>query len=76
MVTTHLDVSLEQCERGRNRRCYLPDSALTASATVIINVVDTDLDVEYAAMAADEAREADALAWSEGTIGDIADVER
>lgn len=40
------------------------------------HVVDTDLDAEYAAMAADEEREAEALEWSEGTIGDIADVER
>eukprot|EP01035_Chromulina_nebulosa_P051593 gene51593-biopygen36449 len=30
----------------------------------------------YADMAADEAREAEALAWSEGLIGDVADEPR
>lgn len=30
-----------------------------------------DLDDAYAAMAADEAREADALAWSEALIADV-----
>jgi hypothetical protein len=37
------------------------------------HVVGQDLSAGYAAMAADEAREAEAAAWSHGTIGDVAD---
>ena len=36
-------------------------------------VVLADVDAAYAAMAADEAREKDALEWAEATIGDVAD---
>jgi hypothetical protein len=36
-------------------------------------VVGQDLSAGYAAMAADEAREAEASAWSDGTLGDVAD---
>lgn len=35
-----------------------------------------DLAAEYAAMAADEARESEALEWAEATIGDVADETR
>ncbi len=34
------------------------------------HVIISALEAGYAAMAADEAREADALDWSEGTLGD------
>ena len=34
------------------------------------------LDASYRAMAADEQREADALTWAEGTIGDAGDAAR
>jgi len=34
------------------------------------HVLTDELEAGYAAMAADEAREAEALVWSEGTIGD------
>jgi predicted CopG family antitoxin len=37
------------------------------------HVVPADLDAAYAAMAADEARETDALEWAEATVGDVAD---
>jgi len=37
------------------------------------HVVGRDLSAGYAAMAADEAREADAEAWSEALVRDIAD---
>ena len=39
------------------------------------HVVDTDIDLEqsYREMAADEAAEAEALAWSEAFIGDVGD---
>jgi siroheme synthase (precorrin-2 oxidase/ferrochelatase) len=37
------------------------------------HVVNQDLSAGYAAMAADEAREAEAEAWSDALLGDIAD---
>ena len=37
------------------------------------HVVDSDLEAGYREMAADEARESEALEWSEGLIGDVAD---
>ncbi len=40
------------------------------------HVLRDDLDAAYKAMAQDEAREAEALEWAEGTIGDIADEAR
>jgi predicted CopG family antitoxin len=40
------------------------------------HVIGTDLEAGYRAMAADEAREAEALDWSEATIGDIVDAAR
>ena len=40
------------------------------------HVIGTDLESGYQAMAADEAREAEALEWSETTIGDVADAAR
>jgi predicted CopG family antitoxin len=36
------------------------------------HVLIQELEAGYAAMAADEAREAEALEWSEGTFGDSA----
>lgn len=40
------------------------------------HVVGKDLDLAYREMARDEAREADALEWSEATLGDVADEAR
>ena len=40
------------------------------------HVVDVDLDAAYLAMAQDEAREAEALEWTEATIGDVSDATR
>ena len=40
------------------------------------HVIGTELEAGYQAMAADEAREAEALEWSEATIGDVADAAR
>ncbi len=37
------------------------------------HVIDNDLDAGYAAMAADEAAEAEAMEWIEGTMGDVGD---
>jgi hypothetical protein len=37
------------------------------------HVVGHDLRAGYAAMAADESREADAAAWVENLVGDVAD---
>lgn len=39
-------------------------------------VVGKDLDMAYRKMAREEDREAEALEWAEGTIGDIADEAR
>ena len=40
------------------------------------HVVGQDLSAGYAAMAADEAREAAADSWSEGLVADVADEPR
>ena len=39
-------------------------------------VLNVDLEVGYKAMAEDSEREAEALEWSEATIGDSSDVAR
>lgn len=38
------------------------------------HVVVADMDAAYAAMAADEDREREALEWSEAVVGDLADL--
>ncbi len=40
------------------------------------HVLPAELDAAYAAMAGDEAREAEAQEWTEATIGDVADAPR
>jgi len=40
------------------------------------HVIGKDLEAAYREMARDEAREAEALEWSEGTVGDVADETR
>ena len=40
------------------------------------HVVGKDLELAYRQMAQDEAREAEALAWAEATLGDVADEAR
>jgi hypothetical protein len=40
------------------------------------HVTRRDLEEGYRAMAADEAREREAAAWSEGLVGDVADEPR
>jgi predicted CopG family antitoxin len=40
------------------------------------HVLDTSLDAGYRAMAADKAREAEALEWSNAIIGDMADAAK
>jgi hypothetical protein len=39
-------------------------------------VVEKDLEVAYQHMAQEEARETEALAWAEATVGDVADETR
>jgi hypothetical protein len=39
-------------------------------------VLGKDLEIAYQQMAQDEAREAEALEWAEGLIGDVADEAR
>ena len=38
--------------------------------------MDADLEAAYREMASDEAQESEALEWSEGLIGDVADEPR
>jgi predicted CopG family antitoxin len=40
------------------------------------HVIGPDVEAGYRAMAEDEAREAEALEWSEATIGDVSDATR
>lgn len=40
------------------------------------HVIGKDLDAAYRQMAQEEAREAEALEWSEATVGDVADETR
>jgi predicted CopG family antitoxin len=40
------------------------------------HVIDTSLDVGYQAMAADKAREAEAMEWCNALVGDMADAAR
>ena len=40
------------------------------------HVIGKDWEIGYKWMAEDEAREAEALAWAEATIGDVADETR
>ena len=40
------------------------------------HVIAQDLEAAYREMAADESREAEALVWSEGLIGDVVDEPR
>ncbi|MCU0493176.1 MAG: hypothetical protein MUD01_16445 [Chloroflexaceae bacterium] len=40
------------------------------------HVIEADLEAGYQAMAADVEREADALEWSEATVGDAHDATR
>jgi len=39
-------------------------------------VIGKDLDLAYREMAQEESREAEALEWSEATVGDVADEAR
>src|SRR5262249_43752637 len=45
-------------------------------ALVRPHVLGKDLEAAYRQMARDEAREAEALEWAEGTVGDVADEAR
>lgn len=40
------------------------------------HVIDKDLEAAYRQMAREEAREAEALEWTEATVGDVADETR
>lgn len=40
------------------------------------HVLGKDLEAAYRQMAQEEAREAEALEWAEGTVGDVADEAR
>lgn len=40
------------------------------------HVLDEELESAYAQMAQDDKREADAIEWAEGTLGDVSDEPR
>jgi predicted CopG family antitoxin len=40
------------------------------------HVLDEELESAYAQMAQDEGREAEAIEWAEGTLGDVSDEPR
>lgn len=46
------------------------------NALVRPHVLKPDLEAAYSQMAADEARETEALEWAEATIGDVQDATR
>ncbi len=46
------------------------------NALVRPHVLKPDLEAAYSRMAADEARESEALEWAEATIGDVQDEAR
>jgi hypothetical protein len=58
----------------RNISRFLND--LARPHVVRDSLEDDSLEEGYRAMAADEAREAEAMAWSEGLAGDVADEPR
>jgi hypothetical protein len=55
---------------GRRRISHFIESLIRP------HVIGPDLDAAYKQMAADEAREAEALEWAEATVGDVADETR
>ncbi|MBI3466738.1 MAG: hypothetical protein HY000_27315 [Planctomycetes bacterium] len=42
----------------------------------VVGLLAKDLEIGYQQMAQDEAREREALAWAEATVGDVADETR
>ena len=54
----------------------LPFGISTSASSARPHVIEADLEKAYAAMAEDEAREAQALEWSENLIDDLADESR
>jgi predicted CopG family antitoxin len=55
---------------GRRRISHFIESVIRP------HVVDSELLQGYQEMAADEAREAEALEWAEATVGDVSDEPR
>ena len=86
MITITLPPELEQIvteqaqRRGTTPELLSLGKLLEAFRPVVLSAAENRLDEEmaraYRDMAADEEREAEALAWSEGTLEDVADAAR
>ena len=66
----------EQVYEGLHRVVGQPRISQFIEDLVRPHVLDTELDEAYRQMAAEEAREAEALEWAEATIGDANDAAR
>jgi len=72
-VTVNLD---DNIYKGLNRIIGQNDINKVIESLIHRYVADHDLEEAYRMMAQDEAREAEALEWAEGTIGDVSDEPR
>ncbi len=66
----------EQVYKGLHRVIGRRNISQFIESLVRPHVIGTDLEEAYRQMAEDEAREAEALEWIEGTIGDVRDEAR
>ncbi len=66
----------EQVYRGLHSRIGRRRISQFIESVVRPHVIQADLDTAYQEMAAEEAREAEALEWAEATFGDVADAAR
>jgi predicted CopG family antitoxin len=66
----------EQVYNGLHRVIGRRKISKFIESTIRPHVINPDLCSDYREMAQDEAREADALEWIEGTLGDMADEAR
>lgn len=66
----------EEVYEGLHRHIGRGNISRFIEALIRPHVIDAELEEAYRQMAADEAREAEALEWIEGLIGDAADDPR
>jgi predicted CopG family antitoxin len=66
----------EQVYRGLHEVIGRRNISQFIESLVRPHVLGLDLEAAYREMAADEARESEALEWAESTLGDVADETR
>jgi predicted CopG family antitoxin len=66
----------EQVYEGLHRIIGRGNISQFIESLVRPHVIESDSEAGYQAMAADEAREAEALDWAEATLADVADETR